>query len=85
MLKYSKRLPQMFLPLLDRYRGECMVSIMDINNGIKESTCRYQNYDTMQILICGGYAKVGESLYTQVIIWVTTSVWEVFGHSRSRS
>ena len=75
----------MFLPLLDRYRGEYMVSIMNINNGIKESTCGYQNYDTMQILVYGGYAKVRESLHTRVIIWATTSAWEVFGHSGSRS
>ena len=60
-----------------------MVSIMNINNDIKESTCGYQNYDPMQILMCGGYDKVRESLCTRVFIWVTTNAWEVFGHSRS--
>ena len=37
-----------------------MVSIMNINNGIKES------------LICGGYVKVRESVYIQITIWVRT-------------
>ena len=36
----------------------------NINNGIKEPTCGYQNCITNQIMICGGYVKVRESLYT---------------------
>lgn len=39
-------------------------SINYINNVIKEPTCGYQNYDTSQILIFGGYVKVRESLYS---------------------
>ena len=58
-------------PTLDWYIGECMVSITDINNGIKEPTRGYQNCIASQILIYGGYLKFRESLYTQVIIWVS--------------
>ena len=54
--------------------GECTVSIININNDIKESTCGYQNCRTCQILIFGGYVKVRESLYTQVIIRVNAIV-----------
>ena len=49
-----------------------MVSIMSIKNGIKESTCGYQNCNTSQLLIFGGYVKVRESLYTRAIGWVNT-------------
>ena len=49
-----------------------MVSIININNGIKEPTCGYQNCNTSQIMKYGGYVKARESLYTQVIIWVST-------------
>jgi hypothetical protein len=44
-----------------------MVSIINITNDIKEPTHGYQNYNTTQILITGGYVKVRESLYTQVL------------------
>jgi serine/threonine protein kinase len=30
-------------PMLDQYIGECIVSIININNGLKEPTCGYQN------------------------------------------
>ena len=40
-----------------------------MNTCIKEPTCGYQNCNTNQILIFGGYLKVKESLNTQVIIW----------------
>jgi hypothetical protein len=33
---------------------------------------RYQNCNFSQILIFGGYVKVRESLYTQVMLWVNT-------------
>jgi hypothetical protein len=59
-------------PMLDQYTGECMASIMNINNGIKEPTRRYQNCNTNQTLIFGSYVKVRESLYTRIIIWVDT-------------
>ena len=49
-----------------------MVPMIFINNGIKESTHGYQNCNTNQIMIFGGYLKVTESLSTQVIIWVNT-------------
>ena len=49
-----------------------MVSIININYGIKEPTCGYQNCDTSQILIFGGYPKVGVCMYTWVSICVNT-------------
>ena len=55
-------------PMLDRYKGACMVSIININNGLKEPTHGYQNYNTGQILIFGGYVNMRKSLYIQVII-----------------
>jgi hypothetical protein len=48
--------------MLDRYIGECMISIIKINNGIKEPIYGYQNCNTTQILIFGGYVKVRESV-----------------------
>ena len=60
--------------------GECMVSIINIKNGIKELTRRYQNCNTSQILLFGGYVKVRESLYTRASIWVTT----ILSHIDSR-
>ena len=61
-------------PMLVWYISECVVSIMNINNGIKELTCGYQNCNTSQVLIFGGYVKGRESLSTLVIIWVNTIV-----------
>ena len=52
--------------------GKCMESLINIDNGIKEPTHGYQNCNTSQILIFGGYVKVRESLYTWVIIYVNT-------------
>ena len=49
-----------------------MVSIINILNGIKEPTYRYQNCNTTQILIFGEYVEVRESLYIQVVIWFNT-------------
>ena len=53
--------------MLDRNIGECMVSIINISNGIKEPTCGHQNCDTEQMLIFGGYVKVTEYSYAQVL------------------
>ena len=39
--------------MLDRYLGECMVSIINVNIGIKEHTDWYQKFDTSQMLIFG--------------------------------
>jgi hypothetical protein len=47
-----------------------MVSIININHGIQEHTHGYQNSNTSLVLIFGGYVKVRESLYAQVLIWV---------------
>jgi hypothetical protein len=44
-----------------QYIGESMVSIFNINNGIKEPTCGYQDCYTSEILIFGGHVKVRES------------------------
>ena len=40
-----------------------MVSIININNGIKELTHGYQNCNTSQIFIFGGFLKVRIFLY----------------------
>ena len=59
-----------FLSTLDQYIGECMVSLIKINNDIEEPTRGYQIYNTRHILIFGGYIKVRESMYTRhIIIW----------------
>ena len=50
------------------YIGECIVSIININNAIKEPICGYQDYKTNQIVISSGHEKARESLHTQVII-----------------
>ena len=46
------------------YIGECMVSTINLNNGIKEPTHGYQNLNTSQIMIFGGYVKVREAVCT---------------------
>jgi hypothetical protein len=54
-------------PMLDQYIGECMESIININNDAKEPTCGYQNCYLSRIVIFGGYVKVRESLYAQLL------------------
>lgn len=49
-----------------------MISIININNDIKEPTHGYQNYKTNQILVFGRYLKAREYLYARVIIWINT-------------
>ena len=39
---------------------------------------RVSNCNTSQILVFGGYLKVRESLYTQVIIWVKTILNHIY-------
>ena len=51
----------MCIPVIVWYIGACMVSILKINVGIKESTCGHQYCNTSQILLFGGYHKVRES------------------------
>lgn len=46
------------------------VSIIKINNGIKEPIHGYQICTTSQMSIFGGDVKIRESLYTRVIIWL---------------
>ena len=54
----------MYTPMLTWHIGECLVSIVNINNNIKKPTRGYQMCNTNQMLICGGGdLKVGESLY----------------------
>ena len=50
--------------------GDCMISIINLKNDIKETTCGHQNCHTSQILIFGGYVKAREPLFTQIIIRV---------------
>ena len=50
--------------------GESIVSLININNGIKEFTFGCQICNNILMLIFNGYFKVRESLYTQVVIWV---------------
>ena len=57
--------------------GECMVSVINSNNRIKEPTHGYQNCHTSQLLIFVGYVKARESLYTRVIIWVDTILYHI--------
>ena len=66
--------------MLHQYVGECMVSMININNG-KERPCGYQNCDPNRILIFSGYVKVRESLCTRVIIWVKT----ILNHIETRA
>jgi hypothetical protein len=46
-----------------------MVSVFKIISGITEPNREYQNCNTSEVFIFGGYVKVREALYTQVIIW----------------
>jgi hypothetical protein len=54
-------------PMLDRYTCECMVSIINIDNGIKEPTRGHQNCNANKTLVFNGCIKVRESLYTQLL------------------
>lgn len=56
-----------YLPLLDPYIGECMVSTTNINDGIKELNQGYQICNTSQISIFDGYLNEEESLNTRLI------------------
>ena len=58
--------------MLDQYIRKCMVSIINIDNGITKHTHGYQNCNTCQVLMLGGYVKVREYFNTQVIIGVKT-------------
>ena len=55
--------------MLDRYIGECMVSLINNNHASKESNRGYPNCNINQLLIFIGCVKVREFLYTRVIIW----------------
>ena len=48
--------------MLDQYiDDECVVSIISIDNGVKEPTRGYQNCNTNQILIFDKYVEVKKS------------------------
>ena len=49
-----------------------MVLIININNGIKEPTHGYQNFNTNHILIVSGYLKMYKYFHGLVIVWVNT-------------
>jgi hypothetical protein len=51
-----------FWPMLVCCIDESLVSMINMKNGLKESTCGYQNFRTYQILIFGGFVKVRVSL-----------------------
>ena len=40
----------MYTPILDWYRGEYMLSRINVNNGLQEPTCRCQNCNTRRNL-----------------------------------
>lgn len=48
--------------------GECMVAIININDGIKAPTHEYENCNTSQIPVFGGYFKMRRSLCTWAVI-----------------
>jgi len=50
--------------MLDGYICECMVSVININNGVIEPIGRYRNCNVNQTLKFGAYVKVREFLYT---------------------
>lgn len=55
--------------MLDQYIGdECVVSIINIDNGVKKPTHGYQNRNTNQILIFDECVDVKKHLSTQVMI-----------------
>lgn len=58
-----------------QWLGECMVWVFKSNNGIKESTpwvSKYLNFS--QTVMFGGYVKVRDCLYTQVLFQVNTMI-----------
>ena len=55
--------------MLDQCKGdECVVPIINIDNGVKEPTHGYQNRHTNQILIFDECVEVKKPLSTQVTI-----------------
>ena len=54
------------------YVGECILSIVNMIDGIQKYAHGYQNYNTIQYLIFGEYVKVRKSLYAQVVVWIIT-------------
>jgi hypothetical protein len=43
-----------YFPMLGQYKGERMGMVININNGIEEPTCGYQNCNISQLLLVGG-------------------------------
>ena len=61
-----------FSLVLHQYIGECMVSIITINNGITEPTPGYQNVIPVKYWYLVGMSWGDNLLSTRVIIWVNT-------------
>ena len=61
-----------FSLVLHQYIGECMVSIITINNGITEPTPGYQNVIPGKYWYLVGMSRGENLLSTWVIMWVNT-------------
>ena len=55
-------------PMLDQYIRKCLVSIINIDNGITKHTRGYQNCNTCQVLMFSGYVKVRDYFKSPVIM-----------------
>lgn len=53
--------------MLDRYIGEHMVSIYNINTGTYQLVSKFKYHSNID---AGRYCKMREALYTQGIIWI---------------
>lgn len=56
------------------YIGECMVSLININYGIKEPTHGYHNCNPNRIFIFGEYFKVRKSWKPKLLFWSIQSL-----------
>ena len=56
-----------------------MVSIIDINNDIKEPNFGCQNCNINQILVFGECLKASLLLFTRIIIWVNCTILNYIG------
>ena len=62
--------------MMDRYIVECMVSIININNGIKEPTCEYQSCNASQVFHNGWVSK-GESIFVNLSYYLGQDLFYV--------
>ena len=63
--------------MLVQYIGEYTVSIINVNHDIQVPTCGYQSCNTSQITVLNGDAKMRDSLYARVIVWVNTILKDI--------